>query len=299
MPALPANAPRILFAVLLLPSAGCLAMQPGGVENLDRLQEICAGPVPARSRVEVVTLSPAAGAPIDKQTVVRAKLDYAIPPAFAGDCLLAAQFVLRKGGTTLSTWKDQTARPELARGTVALAIPLGPQLGNPELARPLQMRFVVQNLKGGSIIAETDFVTYGGGGEAAPPAPSVTVRSLYPAPDETLTPATVVEALVAYTVPDFGSARYEIRAQLTAIKPGNTLLPGGETMRAEVTAASGSAVLRLPLADLLQTGGSRRPLELSFVLAKLDGDTSWLLAESPVATYDFCKVVGTPPQQPH
>jgi hypothetical protein len=291
--------PQQKITLMMALTAGCATPGQGGVENLDLLQEVCAGPVPARPRVDVLELSPAAGKPVDKTTVVRARLSYSIPPTFAGDCILATQWVSSKGGSFLVDSKNHIARPELARGVETLSVPMALPLANPELARPVSVRFVVLNLKGGAVIAASELFTYGPG--QASSAPTLTVRSLDPAPDETLTPGTVVKALVAYHIPDFApdDVRYEIRTRLAGTKPGTTHMPGSLKTRAHPTGPTGLAVLTLPLAELLLVTETRRPLELTFALTRKEGGGLWVVTQSAPALYDICKVIGTPPPEEH
>jgi hypothetical protein len=53
----------------------------------------------------------------------------------------------------------------------------------------------------------------------------------------------------------------------------------------------------LPLNKLLDTPGTRRPLELSFVVARVDGPGFARLEETAPVAYDVCKVIGTPPPE--
>jgi hypothetical protein len=285
--------PRAHLVCLLL-IAGCAPIRAGSPEDVDHLREICAGPVPPASRLEIVELSPAAGSAVNRDSVIRAKLSYAFPGSCAGDCILVGRFISTQGGSFLSNFDRHIARPQVARGTETLEIHLRPHFDDPKLARPVRLHFVIQNLRGGGILAESEPVSYGPG---QPQGPALTVRSLDPAPDERLTQATVIDALVAYDIPAFASAKYVIRTQLAGLKGGETILPQWPGATAPVTAATGRAVLHLPLARLLDTPGTRRPLELSFVVVKVEGNSVWRLEETRPVSYDFCKVIGTPPPE--
>jgi hypothetical protein len=275
-------------------ASGCASL--GGGPDVELLQEICAGPVPPEPRLEVLELTPAPGTAVDKTSVLRARLAYSLPQKWSGDVLVAAQFASATAGDWgLDMRPGAFARPALARGTVTLELPVRFQLEVAGAARPLRLRFVLQHLegRGSRTIAETDHASYPGAGFAATaPPPTLTVRSLDPAPGEALRAGTIVTALLAYAIPGaFATGQFEIQAEVAGTQPGQDWWVRDKNARVPLTSATGMAIVQLPLAKLMQMRETRRPLKVRFFLTRLDKGVRWTQVRTPYATYDLCRAL--------
>jgi hypothetical protein len=272
--------------------SGCAGLLSDTAEDLERLQAICAGPQLPPAELKLLSLLPAPGTTVDRKTVLRVKLAYTVPKSWAGDCVLAARFGWEEPGAYM-LWRSNMARPTLAEGTETLSIPLTSLVDDPRMLKPLQVRFAIQFLRGGALVAETEPQLYGPGTPAR--VPTLVVRSLDPAPDEKLSPDTVVTALLAYNIPDFVPGQYDLRPELDTVEPGETHLLWDKASVVPLTAASGLAVVKVPLAQLLRVPRSRRPLPLSFAMIRTAQGGGWRhAARTTPARYDLCRVIPPP-----
>ncbi len=102
-------------------------------------------PGPRSGGLEVLELTPAAGALVDANTIINAKLAYSIPPGYPGEYRVIVQFA----NATNSMSTDGTFPAsnysvlEGERGTVEIKFPLRHVIGRADVATPLKMRFLL------------------------------------------------------------------------------------------------------------------------------------------------------------
>lgn len=108
----------------------------------------CAGnavvvPPMGSGSLELISLEPMPGSRVGRSDVVNARLSYSLPPGFAGEYFLVAQFATTQAGRTSDGSFPATDRPMLSArsGLVDFAFPLHHVLGHLEIATPLEMWF--------------------------------------------------------------------------------------------------------------------------------------------------------------
>jgi hypothetical protein len=98
-------------------------------------------PPEGSARLTVLSVEPAPGSVVNRNSVLRVRLEYALPDGYPGEYLIVPQFTLKTAGLTTSGKGDRKGFPALtdAQGTLELVHPLKPVLNDEEVARPLRV----------------------------------------------------------------------------------------------------------------------------------------------------------------